>query len=61
VGGDKHSGGYDQLALLWVLNLSDGQHSLFHIAERSGQPFARIRAAADALLSKGLLRTAVSV
>ena len=27
-------------ARLWVLNLSDGEHSLLDIAERSGIPFA---------------------
>jgi aminopeptidase-like protein len=40
-----------QLALLWVLNLSDGRHSLLDIAETSRMPFATIRVAAD-LLSK---------
>ena len=43
------------MALLWVLNLSDGRHSLFQIAERAGLPFHQVRAAADALLEKGLL------
>ncbi len=45
-----------ELALLWVLNLSDGQHSLLDIAERSGLPFDMIRAAADALLPHDLLK-----
>src|SRR5690606_22402773 len=27
------------LAMLWVLNLSDGTHSLLDIAERAGLPF----------------------
>ena len=44
-----------QLALLWVLNLSDGEHSLLDIAERAGMPFATIRQAAAALSSKALL------
>jgi aminopeptidase-like protein len=44
-----------QMALLWVLNLADGHHSLLDMAERAGLPFAGIRAAADALLSVGLL------
>jgi aminopeptidase-like protein len=44
-----------QLALLWVLNLSDGQHSLLDIAERAGAPFSAIRAAADLLVKHGLL------
>ena len=37
------------MALLWVLNLSDGRHSLLDIAERSGLGFAAIADAADAL------------
>ena len=47
-----------QMALLWVLNLSDGGHSLLDIAERAGMPFAAIRAAADALLDAELLAPA---
>ena len=45
-----------ELALLWVLNLSDGRHSVLDIAERSGMPFAAIRGAAEALLAHDLLR-----
>jgi aminopeptidase-like protein len=45
-----------QLALLWVLNLSDGSHSLLDIAERSRMPFSTIRIAADMLAEHGLLR-----
>ena len=44
-----------EFALLWVLNFSDGAHSLLDIAERAGLPFAALRAAADALLKAGLL------
>ncbi len=44
-----------QLALLWVLNLADGDHDLLAIAERSGLPFARVEAAARALAAAGLL------
>lgn len=44
-----------QLALLWVLNFSDGHHSLLDVAERAGRPFRETRAAADALLEAGLL------
>jgi aminopeptidase-like protein len=47
-----------QLALLWVLNLSDGGHSLLDIAIRSGLPFATIADAADALAGAGLLAPA---
>ena len=45
----------DDLALLWVLNLSDGRHRLLDIAERSGTSFATIKRAADRLLATGLL------
>ena len=44
-----------ELALLWVLNLADGDHDLLATAERAGMPFPVIREAADALLSAGLL------
>ena len=43
------------MALLWVLNLSDGGHSLLDVAERSGMPFTMVRAAATALLDAKLL------
>src|SRR5262249_52422107 len=55
IGGQKEAGGYDQMALLWVLNLADGRHTLFEMAERAGLPFADLRAAADALVAKQLL------
>ena len=42
-------------ARLWTLNLSDGEHSLLDIAERSGLPFSRISEAADLLREVGLL------
>jgi len=42
-------------ARLWVLNFSDGEHSLLDIAERSGLPFAAIRDAAELLRESGLL------
>jgi aminopeptidase-like protein len=47
-----------EMALLWVLNLSDGQHDLLDIAERAGEPFGDIRSAAEALLACGLLKEA---
>jgi aminopeptidase-like protein len=53
--GGQRTVGYDQMALLWVLNLADGRHSLLDIAERAGVPFDSIRAAADALLAAELL------
>jgi aminopeptidase-like protein len=48
----------DEIALLWVLNLSDGQHNLLDIALRSGITFHRVTAAADALREAGLLAPA---
>lgn len=47
-----------QLALLWVLNLSDGEHGLLEIAERARMPFQTIRSAADILLQHQLLAVA---
>ena len=44
-----------EFALLWVLNLSDGSHSLLDIAERSGLPFSLLRTAADTLIHHELL------
>jgi len=46
-------------ALLWVLSLSDGGHTLLDVAARSGLPFAAVADAADRLEAAGLLeRTA---
>jgi len=47
--------GTNEIALLWVLNLSDGSHSLLDIAERSGFQFKAIKEAADMLLKACLL------
>jgi aminopeptidase-like protein len=47
--------GNDTMALLWVLNLADGDHSLLDIAERSGLTFEAIAAAAERLRGAGLL------
>jgi aminopeptidase-like protein len=47
--------GEEMMARLWVLNLSDGNHSLLEIAERSGISFLLISDAADLLRQKGLL------
>jgi aminopeptidase-like protein len=44
-------------ARLWVLNLSDGQHSLLDISERSGVSFSSINEAAKLLCQNGLLST----
>lgn len=47
-----------ELALLWVLNLSDGEHTLLDIAERARMPFEVINDAAEKLRSVDLLRPA---
>ncbi|MGH8719571.1 MAG: DUF4910 domain-containing protein [Burkholderiales bacterium] len=53
--GGQENGKLKELALLWVLNLSDGEHSLLDIAERSGLAFSLIKNAADALIEHNLL------
>lgn len=45
-----------ELAMLWVLNQSDGTQSLLNIAERSGLPFTLVHRAADLLLAHDLVR-----
>ncbi|GII02344.1 DUF4910 domain-containing protein [Planobispora takensis] len=49
-----------QMAMLWVLNLSDGEHGLLDIAQRSGLPFATVADAARALVGAGLLKEKVT-
>lgn len=46
----------NQMALLWVLNLSDGEHDLLDISNRSGLKFDLIRNAANLLAEHDLLR-----
>jgi len=46
----------NELATLWVLNLSDGQYSLLDIAERANLPFGVIHEVAEKLVSHGLLK-----
>ena len=45
-----------QMAMLWVLNLSDGEHSLLDIAQRSGLPFDTVADAARALHGAALIK-----
>jgi len=52
-GGD--AGRQAELALLWVLNLSDGRHGLIDIAERSSLPLDLLENAARELLEVDLL------
>lgn len=60
MGGQK-GGGVDELAMLWVLNLSDGAHSLLDIADRSGLPFDMIKGAANVLRAHDLLATGAAI
>jgi aminopeptidase-like protein len=54
IGGDRETG-FDQMSMLWVLNLCDGSHSLLDIAEQAGYEFTMINNAAGALRENGLL------
>lgn len=57
----REMGGADsakQLAMLWVLSLSDGRHSLLDIAERAGVDFKLIRDVARTLLDCGVIQHA---
>jgi len=54
VGGEYAGKGF-QLALLWVLSLSDGNHSLLDISKESGLDFESIYQASEKLLEHKLL------
>jgi aminopeptidase-like protein len=53
--GGRANAELEELALLWVLNLSDGNHSLLDISERARLAFDVIDRAADRLLEHGLI------
>jgi aminopeptidase-like protein len=55
IGGDKDAASAN-MAMLWILNLSDGGHSLLDIAERAKLPFAVVRQTAELLEKHGLLK-----
>ena len=55
IGGDKDAAAAN-MAMLWILNQSDGTHSLFDIAERANLPFAVIQRTAHLLRNHGLLK-----
>jgi aminopeptidase-like protein len=55
IGGDKDAASAN-MAMLWILNLSDGEHSLLDIAERAKLPFAVVRRTAELLEKHGLLK-----
>lgn len=46
-----------RMAVLWALNMSDGTHSLFDIAERADLPFATVAVVVSQLEEVGLLRS----
>jgi aminopeptidase-like protein len=54
IGGDKDAAAAN-MAMLWVLNLSDGTHSLLDIAERADLPFELVERTANRLKTHGLL------
>ncbi len=59
----RNMGGYPnaaerEMAMLWVLNLSDGSNSLLDIADRADLPFEAVRVAARDLEAHGLLAPA---
>ena len=53
IGGERYN---DSLTILWVLNFSDGKHSLRHISLRSGIDFKQIKQTAELLQEKKLLK-----
>jgi len=54
LGGHAHAGRFE-MAMLWVLNLSDSNHSLLDISERAAIPFESVVQAARTLIEHGLL------
>ncbi|HIK53995.1 MAG TPA: DUF4910 domain-containing protein [Synechococcales cyanobacterium M55_K2018_004] len=54
--GGHATGAVNEMALLWVLNLSDGDYSLLEIAKRSGLGFDQIYRAAQVLEQHDLLQ-----
>jgi aminopeptidase-like protein len=54
IGGNKDAVAAN-MAMLWILNLSDGAHSLLDIAERADLPFAVLHRATQLLQEYGLL------
>jgi aminopeptidase-like protein len=57
--GGQSQGRAHELAMLWVLNLSDGNNTLLDIAEKSGLMFGSVQSAAAALQGCGLLEEIV--
>lgn len=57
IGGQTQQNDY-QMALLWVLNLSDGDHTILDIAKKSGIDFEIVQDVTKALIQTGLLKKA---
>jgi aminopeptidase-like protein len=53
--GGASDGKTGELAMLWILNYSDGEHSLLDIAAMSGFSFTLLKQAASRLSEQGLL------
>jgi aminopeptidase-like protein len=51
----------EQLAILWVLNLADGDHNLLDIAEQANIEFGEVHRAAEVLMQSGLIKPEGSV
>jgi aminopeptidase-like protein len=58
IGGVAHSPD-TEMAMLWVLNLADGEHSLLDIADRATLTFNSVLSAAARLFESGLLKEAI--
>ena len=54
--GGSGDGAVNEMAMLWVLNYSDTNHSLLDIAERAGLDFSLVKRAAEALEKHELLK-----
>jgi aminopeptidase-like protein len=57
--GGESDGAKREMAMLWVLNLSDGHHSLLDIAERACIPFEVVHEAVEILCGHGLLKEVI--
>lgn len=53
--GGKKEAKLTEMALLWVLNFSDGEHTLLDIAEKANLPFRTLQQAAQLLVEHALL------
>ena len=57
IGGATSEAKTDTMSLLWVLNYSDGRHSLLYIASKSGIPMEKLQGAVEILLEADLLKS----